>query len=161
MGHNETKNLHYIWDVNFAFSVHHFLVYSSSPWLCQSIVGRILDCNSLPEGPKNLTINSLSPPRIVTSCLLSILWRQRQRERERDRDRERDIMYVPTPFSHRLLMYLTKSRARGSLVVLHLLSLHTQLRSIFTETDNPIGYSPAVDVTEIERGRTWDNKDAI
>ena len=57
-------------------------------------------------------------------------------------------------------MYLTESRARGSLVVLHLLPLHTQLRSIFTETDNPIGYSPAVDVAEIERGRTWDNKDA-
>ena len=32
--------------------------------------------DSLPEGPKNLTMNSLSPPRIVTSCLLSILQRE-------------------------------------------------------------------------------------
>lgn len=29
--------------------------------------------NLLPRGPKNLTQNSLSPPRMVTSCLLSIL----------------------------------------------------------------------------------------
>lgn len=30
-------------------------------------------CHLLPCGPWNLTMNSLSPPRIVTSCLLSIL----------------------------------------------------------------------------------------
>ena len=29
--------------------------------------------DSLPEGPKNLTQNSFSPPMMVTSCLLSIL----------------------------------------------------------------------------------------
>lgn len=28
----------------------------------------------LPCGPKNFTTNSLSPPRMVTSCLLSMLW---------------------------------------------------------------------------------------
>lgn len=34
--------------------------------------------NSLPLGPKNFTQNSLSPPRIVTSCLLSILQQKRK-----------------------------------------------------------------------------------
>ena len=29
--------------------------------------------NLLPAGPKNFTINSFNPPKIVTSCLLSIL----------------------------------------------------------------------------------------
>ena len=35
----------------------------------------------LPDGPKNLTMNSLSPPSIVTSCLLSILWEGEEGER--------------------------------------------------------------------------------
>ena len=47
----------------------------------------------LPEGPKNLTMNSFSPPRMVTSCLLSILYvweREREREGEGRRERERE-----------------------------------------------------------------------
>ena len=34
--------------------------------------------HSLPEGPKNLTQNSFSPPMMVTSCLLSILHNRRE-----------------------------------------------------------------------------------
>ena len=88
----------------------------------------------LPEGPKNLTMNSLSPPRMVTSCLLSILFvcvhvcvcerervgrgeekeereRERERERMRYRDRHHTINIVTTP-SH----YSTKSATSRQIV---------------------------------------------
>ena len=53
----------------------------------------------LPEGPKNLTMNSFKPPKIVTSCLLSILRGReggRMGEKERKEGEEaddRDINY--------------------------------------------------------------------